>query len=312
MQLIMNIFHLIRNIFANPTRTVDQKTTQIKPSQYMYLITTLAQPIVVVDVGCRWGFAERFLSNEYRDKFKIFGFDPDQEECERLQAFYQHLPSGSVTCIPIGLAGANGKRSLHITKEPACSSLHAPIQFLANNYPSLDCITPEQMVTVNVTTIKQWANEHAIDTIDYIKIDTQGSELEILKGAEDLLDSVRCIDIEVEFNPIYEGQTLFGETDTYLRSKGFMLWRLSNLVHYALGGEPLPLEEPNTMCFDRHRLEIQAYGGQLFWADARYIHSDVLKSCNEGAAQAQRDGILFTALGMHDVVDHISHMRQSS
>lgn len=283
----------------------------------MYSKTTQSQVlknrIVVVDVGCRWGFAERFLSDDHMDNFKIFGFDPDQEECQRLQESYQHLPSGFVTCIPMGLAGANGTRILHITKEPACSSLHAPIRFLSDNYPALDCITPQKMVTVDVTTMKQWATEHVIDAIDYIKIDTQGSELEILKGADDLLYTTRCIDIEVEFNPIYEGQTLFGETDIYLRSKGFVLWRLSNLVHYSLGGESLALEEPNTVHFDtNHRLEAQAYGGQLFWADARYIHSDVLKNWHAESDQTNRDIVLFTALGMQDVVDHINRMKHSA
>jgi hypothetical protein len=54
-------------------------------------------------------------------------------------------------------------------------------------------------------------------------LDTQGSELEILQGSDDLIQTARRIDIEVEFNPICEGKTLFGETDAYLRSKGFVL-----------------------------------------------------------------------------------------
>lgn len=267
-------------------------------------------PIVIIDVGCRWGFAERFLSNEHIDNFKIYGFDPDIEECQRLQKSYKDLPPGFVTCIPMGLAGASGKRNLHITKEPACSSLHAPIQFLADHYPALECIRPQQLVQVEVITLKQWAVEHDISTIDYIKIDTQGTELEILKSADDILHLTRCIDIEVEFNPIYENQTLFGETDTYLRSKGFMLWRLSNLVHYSLGGKTLPLDEPNTLHFDNNsRQEMQAYGGQLFWADAKYINADVFKKCNIESVQTQRDIMLFNALGMSDIVDHIKRMK---
>lgn len=270
----------------------------------------MKNPIMVLDVGCRWGFAERFLSNEYRDNFKIFGFDPDEEECQRLQTSYQYLPPGFVTCISLGLASGSGIRKLHVTKEPACSSLHAPIQFLADYYPALDCIKLQKQVKVNVITLKQWAKEYDVNTMDYIKIDTQGSELEILKGADDFLDSARCIDIEVEFNPIYEGQSLFGETDTYLRSKGFVLWRLTNLVHYSLGGESLSLIEPNNIFFDNnHRLESPAYGGQLFWADAKYIHSDVLKKRNVDSMQTQRDITLFTALGMNDVVDHIKRMQ---
>ena len=291
----MNISTLFKKIFTRQEQINYQKN-----------------PIVIVDIGCRWGFAERFLTNEHADNFKIYGFDPDQEECQRLQESYKDLPPGFVTSIPMGLAGANGKRNLHITKEPACSSLHEPIQFLADHYPALDCIRPQHVVEVDVTTLKQWAVEHYINSIDYIKIDTQGSELEIIKSADDFLHLTRCIDIEVEFNPIYEGQSLFGETDTYLRSKGFMLWRLSNLVHYSLSGEALPIDEPNTVHFDNHhRQELQAYGGQLFWADAKYIHSDVFKKCNVGSVQTQRDTMLFKTLGMSDIVDHIERMKDT-
>ena len=268
-----------------------------------------AEPIVVVDVGCRWGFAERFLSEQCQSTFRIFGFDPDEAECSRLQASYSHLPAGYVTCVPVGLAGSHGPRNLYLTKEPACSSLHPPLQYLAENYPALDCISLQKVITTNVTTLDLWAREKNLQAIDYIKIDTQGSELEILKGGESIIGTTRCIDIEVEFNPIYEGQTLFGETDTYLRSKGFVLWRLSNLVHYSLGGEQLVMPEKNSVCFDTNvRLEAEAYGGQLFWADARYIHRNVLAPTVDDSTTRQRDLRLFEALSMVDVVDHMNRI----
>lgn len=271
-----------------------------------------AGPIVVVDVGCRWGFAERFLSEQCQSSFRIFGFDPDEAECARLQASYSYLPNGYVTCVPVGLAGSPGQRNLYLTKEPACSSLHPPTQYLAEKYPALDCISLQKIVTTNVTTLDLWAREQNLQKIDYIKIDTQGSELEILKGGDSLINTARCIDIEVEFNPIYEGQTLFGETDKYLRSKGFVLWRLSNLVHYSLGGERLLMPDKNSVCFDTNvRLEAEAYGGQLFWADAKYIHKDVLAPRLQKSSSRQRDLRLFEALNMIDVVDHMNRIATS-
>lgn len=268
-----------------------------------------AEPIIVVDVGCRWGFAERFLSEQCQSTFRIFGFDPDEAECSRLQASYSHLPNGYVTCVPVGLAGSPGLRNLYLTKEPACSSLHPPMQHLAEKYPALDCISLQKITTTHVTTLELWARGKNLQSIDYIKIDTQGSELEILKGGDSIIDTTRCIDIEVEFNPIYEGQTLFGETDTFLRSKGFVLWRLSNLVHYSLGGERLVMPDKNSVCFDTNvRLEAEAYGGQLFWADARYIRMDVLAPRLSDSTRRQRDLRLFEALNMVNVVDHMNRV----
>lgn len=269
--------------------------------------------IVVLDIGCRWGFAERFLSPECQKSFAIYGFDPDAQECARLQASYDHLPVGYVSCVPVALAGLAGTRNLYITKEPACSSLYPPIHFLTERYPGLGCASLEKVVATQVTTLDEWVQQEDLKVIDYIKLDTQGSELEILKGGDRIVETARCIDIEVEFNPIYEGQSLFGETDSYLRAKGFTLWRLSNLVHYSLGAEKILLDDKNTVYFDGNvRQESDAFGGQLFWADARYINRDVLRSRPLASARSQRDRKLFEVIGMRDVVAHMQNVAQQS
>ncbi|HRD67784.1 MAG TPA: FkbM family methyltransferase [Candidatus Competibacter sp.] len=269
-----------------------------------------AHPLIVVDVGCRWGFAEHLLNGEHAHNFRIYGFDPDADECQRLQKIYEHFPQGGVQCIPLALGGKEGRRDLFVTKEPACSSLHTPIEFLSKNYPALDCIKKERVCPVKVVTLKSWADSEVIDRIDYIKVDTQGSELEILRGAGDILNTTRCIDIEVEFNPIYEGQALFCDVDMFLRSKGFRLWRLSNLVHYSLGGTAIPLGGSNAFCYDtHHRYEVPVHGGQLFWADARYIHNDVIECDNQTEGAIARDKLLFDALGMLDILEHIERVR---
>jgi len=267
-----------------------------------------ASPLVIniLDIGCRWGFAERFMQPENRGLFKIYGFDADVEECARLQQRYADFPEGTVTCIPQALAGKAGRRNLYVTKEPACSSLYPPIQHLAEHYPALECIQLEKVLSVNVTTLDAWAEENRIAEIDYIKIDTQGAELEILQGGEHLLKTVRCIDIEVEFNPIYEGQSLFFEVDAYLRKMGFQLWRFSNLVHYSQTAKAMETGEQNSICFDSKTVHHSpAYAGQLFWADARYVHASVLMRKPQCTFRTQKDNRLFTALNMPDIVAHL-------
>ncbi len=74
--------------------------------------------------------------------------------------------------------------------------------------------------------------------MDAIKVDTQGSELEILEGAKETLRSVNLIEIEVTFNPKYDGQPLFAEVDQFLRSQGFVLWKFSSETHYSSANVP--------------------------------------------------------------------------
>jgi FkbM family methyltransferase len=257
--------------------------------------------LVVLDIGCRWGFAEKFTQN--KDAFRVYGFDPDVAECARLALRYEGL---DVCLVPLGLAGQSGKRTLYITHEPACSSLLRPDPYLTDNYPALACARLVSTTEVDTTTLDAWAEQSQVGTIDYIKLDTQGTELEILQGGIAALKSVRCIEVEVEFNPIYLEQAIFSEVDLFLRAQGFVLWKLTNHVHYSSKGNPeSPLSEDSVFYDDRQQVKHASFGGQLYWANAHYVKKDVLDLVSTSEFQRLRDVQLFDTLGMPDVVDHL-------
>ena len=259
------------------------------------------RPLVIVDVGCRWGFAEKFTKKAGR--FRIFGFDPDQEECIRLSRFYQ---DASITLVPLGLAMGPGKRTLYVTKEPACSSLLEPDPVLTKSYPALSCAKHIRSIEVETTTLDAWARDAHVEAVDYLKIDTQGTELEILMGGAEILRSVRCLEVEVEFNPIYLGQPVFSDVDAFLRRQGFVLWKLANQVHYSSSGSPVgPMGEESVFYDDRYQVRHEIYGGQLYWANACYVRKDVLQPEAASDRQISLDVALFTTLGMPDVVQHV-------
>lgn len=253
--------------------------------------------VVVVDVGCRWGFADEFVKNS--SDFLIFGFDPDAEECKRLNDSYN---SAYISAVPIGLSSTAGEKVLYLTKEPACSSLYKPDPYLTTNYPAFHCEVEVGQTVIETTTLDQWANDNNIGYIDYLKIDTQGSELDILKGGEKILKTVRSLQVEVEFNPMYIGQCLFHEIDAYLRQHGFILWKFSEITHYSQNkSRGYPINTCDVRYDEYHNVRHNVYSGQLFWANAHYVKSEVLSdNVNEG--QRKKDRVLFPAIGMPDVV----------
>jgi FkbM family methyltransferase len=75
--------------------------------------------------------------------------------------------------------------------------------------PELHCASEIGSTTISLSTLDEWALANDIRQIDFLKLDTQGAELDVLRGGEQSLSPVRALEIEVEFNPIYIGQPLF-------------------------------------------------------------------------------------------------------
>lgn len=60
----------------------------------------------------------------------------------------------------------------------------------------------------------------------FLKIDTQGSEWQVLDGARDVLPRIKGILVELSLVPLYDGQHLWQEVIDRLETAGFALWAL--------------------------------------------------------------------------------------
>ena len=79
------------------------------------LAALLDRPLVVVDVGCRWGFEEKWKA--LGPQVQLIGFDADAAECEALS----HQPGDGLRYVAAALGAAPGPARLFLTREPACS-----------------------------------------------------------------------------------------------------------------------------------------------------------------------------------------------
>lgn len=260
------------------------------------LASSLPEPLTVVDVGCRWGPAElwRKLPN-----VRLFGFDPDAAECERLNQSAGPL----ARFVPTALGASAGTAELHLAAEPACSSLFPPDGELAKDRPGLALTNEVGRTQIQIDALDAWLDREGVERVDFLKIDTQGSELQVLKGASGALATAAAVEVEVEFNPIYLGQPLFSEVDSFLREQGFVLWRLANLAHYGLPGGASVYETTETHWFDHpDPATFSGRGGQLFWANAFYVRRSIAfgGSCDSWR-ECLRDAVVTGALGFWEL-----------
>jgi FkbM family methyltransferase len=257
-------------------------------------------PLTVIDVGARWGVSAQWAA--LGPDRRIVGFDPDPEECERLNTAAA-AAGDPVTYVPLALGATTRSATLYITREPACSSLYRPLASLAEVLPELACITEVGRSSVAVATLDAWCADNDVTLVDMIKLDTQGSELGVLEGAERTLEHVQLLEVEVEFNPIYEGQPLFGDIDAYLRQRGFVLWKLDYLVHYSAGDPAGAVDTVTTTYYDSVQHSGPGRGGQLFWGQAYYTRAELCPGASRGvpAEQARRAAAVASAIGLADL-----------
>jgi FkbM family methyltransferase len=133
------------------------------------------------------------------------------------------------TYFPVALGRGLETRTLHITSSPACSSLFVPNHAFFGRF--LDCgplIEVTRTFEIQTVSLDSYLSEVGVPHIDFIELDTQGNELDILQGAANLLsEGVVGLKVEVEFSPMYLNQPLFSDVDGYIRKFEFMLFDLS-------------------------------------------------------------------------------------
>lgn len=81
-----------------------------------------------------------------------------------------------------------------------------------------------------LTTLDQLTINTPFAQPDFIKIDTQGYELEILKGAEKTMQYAEFVLLEVSLIDIYKGCPLVAEVMAFMQAKSFVLYDICSLM----------------------------------------------------------------------------------
>lgn len=175
-----------------------------------------ANPIIVADVGARGGHLGEI--NNLKPYLSYYGFDADKEECKRIESV-PHEDFHSYKILPYYVGKNEGLIDFHLFRDLGSSSKLKPNQFFKNNYSASHEIT--STVSVESRTMDSILTENSLELPDFIKLDTQGTELEILKSSPKSLSNCLLIESEIEIIEMYDGQPLIGEFLTFMDNNGF-------------------------------------------------------------------------------------------
>jgi FkbM family methyltransferase len=184
--------------------------------------------IKVIDVGASIGFHKRW--EQLGDKLRIFLFEPDKDEYEKLVRLYDK--DGRVKLFNVALSEDGKDLLLHVNTWVYSSSVYKHDQDFFSNLNMKNFYQPLKTVKLNSKRLIDVIQ----DDIDFIKLDVEGIELPVLRGSSVILDKCIGIESEVSYIKWAKDLPLFGDVDSYLQSKGFHLSRLVNpgTYHYIL------------------------------------------------------------------------------
>jgi len=205
---------LLRNISRKLSR-LDSDSVGNNELEDMCLFLRNKQP-VIFDVGANEGQSVFKFSQKFPQS-KIYSFEPSKNAFSILKDKTSHLKN--VSLMNFALGAHNHKMAFNEHKSSVMSSFLEADKIVDNDI--LEVYSVEIMTMDNFYEDLFKRDSH----IDILKIDTQGYDLEVLKGAEMLLKSnkIGLIYLELNFGKMYKNQSSFPEIFQYLIDNRFSL-----------------------------------------------------------------------------------------
>jgi FkbM family methyltransferase len=164
----------------------------------------------IFDVGANIGQS----ASKFREAFpsaRILCFEPVSAAYGQLRAAVGDDPL--TQCHRVALGSAQGRSRIYLTAHSTTSSLVEPQDARGHE-------------DIEVDTVDAFAAAQGVQRIDLLKIDAEGYDLEVLKGADAILASGRVVFVlvEVGFHPGDTRHVLFDEVRDFLMARGFCVF----------------------------------------------------------------------------------------
>jgi FkbM family methyltransferase len=200
----------------------------IRDRKVSYMAMDLADALpdeaqTIVDVGAHTGLVAEALEFLYSPS-RLWAVEPNPALGAQLEERFKDNPC--VIVVRSCLGEASGEVSFNAYEFDAASSVFA---CKAGHLAGLGFSEEKSSFMVPMTTLRELLPGD-LKTLDLMKLDCQGAELAVLKGAGERIHRIRWIYCEVSIDGIYDGAPLWGELHDFLRSSGFELRNVSGFA----------------------------------------------------------------------------------
>jgi FkbM family methyltransferase len=176
----------------------------------------------VLDVGANTGQYYDLLRRDVGYRGWVISFEPIPEHVAALRRRAAHEPAWRIEGMALGATA--GRASFNVMVGTQFSSFLVPDHSATTQFLSANAV--RETIDVAVHTLDEvlpgLARELAVRRF-YLKLDTQGFDLEVVKGAHASLPGIRALQTEASVTPIYRGSPDFATTIRELQQCGFEL-----------------------------------------------------------------------------------------
>ncbi len=203
------------------------------------LLSPFLPDVVCVDVGASYYPHAQWLQFLNSPRTRWLAVEPNAKNLEYVQSW--GWPAKVSTCTT-GLSGTGGRQTLYVTNVDSGSSLLPPEipESMRLRVTNLDYFFPVREVAIDTITLGQATRDMPQHSPLFVKLDTQGTELSILKGAQHFFDGQCILGIEIEStllaHPLMKGAGKFWQVSEFLESQGFELLRLKPIYAVPRSG----------------------------------------------------------------------------
>jgi FkbM family methyltransferase len=190
---------------------------------------------VILEIGANDGEHTAGFAREFAEDVVIHAFEPEPRAIDR---FRQKNFSQSVHLYEIALGASDGVAEF-FQSGGAESEAHpdgwhysGSIRRPKNHIEHYPWVTFEHSIEVSVRSLDSWADEVGLKMVDFIWMDVQGAENDVIRGGQRLLANTRFLYTEFSNDELYEGQA-----------------KLHQLTE-ALGGWKMIAKFPNDVLFE--------------------------------------------------------------
>lgn len=246
-------------------------------------------PILAVDIGARGGFEPDLLPLAFA--VDGIGFEP---EPEAFAALTGSGPWRSLRHLPIAVSGTGGTRPLYVTRDRQSTSLLEPDPQAIAEFDKPQFVTVDERLSVQTMTLSAALGSAGINRVDYLKIDIEGPELEVLAAAPELVSDMLAVKVEVMFVPVRHGQPRAADIDQFMCGAGFTLMDLVRPAHWRRDG---------------YIIHPQIGSGRIPYSRGQLIHGDYLFFRRAATLTAPHQALRAAALAMaHGYFDHAGNL----